>query len=88
MLYVGKGESMGGDAPEDISDRIRTLLEAQPFRPFRVRTSDGSNFEIERSWQAMLTSLTLHVYNAESDHVFYIALTEIVYATHLEEAVS
>jgi len=79
---------MSSSNNEDNSDRIRSLLETAPFRTFRIRTTDGSDYSVDKSYQAMLTSLTLHLYDDNHDNVFYIVLTEIVFVSQPEQAVA
>jgi hypothetical protein len=37
------------------SNQIREAVEAQPFRPFVIRLSDGRNYKVEHSEFAMLS---------------------------------
>ena len=67
--------------------QIRTLLEAKPFRPFRIRMSDGTHRDITHHDMAWVTKSTVEVgLNLDADgFAEYVARCSILHITALED---
>ena len=46
---------------------LKKLIQAQPFRPFVVTTSDGREFAIAHTENCLLTKVELIVYSADEE---------------------
>ncbi len=67
--------------------QIRELLEAKPFKPFRICMSDGTSYEITHHDMAWVTKNTVEVgINLDADRLAeYVARCSILHITRLED---
>ena len=67
--------------------QIRELLEARPFRPFRICMSDGTHRDITHHDMAWVTKSTVEVgINLDADgFAEYVARCSILHITKLED---
>jgi hypothetical protein len=67
--------------------QIRELLEARPFKPFRICLSDGKHYDITNRDMAFVTKNTVEVgINLDADgFAEYVARCSILHITRLED---
>ncbi len=67
--------------------QIRELLQARPFKPFRICLSDGSHYDITNHDMAFVSQSTVEVgINLNADgFAEYIARCSILHITRLED---
>lgn len=63
---------------------IRELLRRSPFLPVVARMSNGESYEIKHPELAMLTPLTLYVFDPAGEAVVRCALFQIATIEYLE----
>ena len=92
VLRSAWADVAGSDLPSYVSPmitakQIRGLLEARPFRPFRICLSDGSHYNITNHDMAFVMKNTVEVgLNPDSDgFAEYAARCAILHITKLED---
>jgi len=63
---------------------VRELLRRSPFLPFVVRMSIGESYEVQHPEMAMLTPVTLYIFDPSAEKVVRCALIQINSAEYLE----
>jgi hypothetical protein len=65
---------------------MRELLRRSPFIPFVVKMSNGESYEIRHPEMAMVTPVTLYVFDPNVERVVRCALIQINTAGYLESS--
>ena len=75
------------DPPMITAKQLREMLEAKPFKPFRIRMSDGTHRDITHHDMAWVTKNTVEVgLNLDADgFAEYVVRCSILHITALED---
>jgi hypothetical protein len=63
---------------------VRELLRRSPFVPIVVRMSNGESYEVRHPEMAMLTPVTVYIFDSNTGKVVRCALIQINSAEYLE----
>jgi hypothetical protein len=63
---------------------MRDLLRRSPFVPFVVRLANGESYEVRHPEMAMVTPVTLYIFDPGAEKVVRCALIQIDTAEYLE----